>query len=61
MPSSRVDFEETSEIGELEWSLVSKVLVSLALALLIGVLALFCAEYHVARLENSLVRPAESP
>jgi hypothetical protein len=37
----------------------SKLVVFLALALLISVLALICAEYHVSRLERTLDAPAE--
>jgi hypothetical protein len=58
--------DEASDSGELAsvepgWSNASKIMVSLALAFLVGVLALLCAEYHVARLENTLVAPAETP
>ena len=37
----------------------SKLVVFLALAFLISVLALLCAEYHVSRLERTLDAPAE--
>jgi hypothetical protein len=37
----------------------SKLVVFLALAFLISVLALLCAEYHVSRLERTLDTPAE--
>ena len=57
--AEKVSGEDDSRDLEAAAPGASKLVVFLALAFLISVLALLCAEYHVSRLERTLDAPAE--